>query len=177
MHYDPAKATDIAAAAIAYYARHPVHLSFKPIRPTHIGIYTDASHSRLTYRAHAGAWVQLQSSGNAELRHNPVAWGSEKLTKMYDSVFSSEAKAAELGIKAMLKVKDLITSIYGPLDLVLFSDNKALVTTVNKDTEPHPFASSSIDYLRQLKDDLNMEVKWVPTAENLADILTKPSRA
>lgn len=147
-----------------------------PIKPSHIAVYTDASHSRMTHRAHAGSWVQLQCSDQPEQRHNPVCWGSERLRKLYDSVYSSEAKATELGIKALLKVRPMIESIYGELELVLFNDNKALVSSLNNETEPHPFASNSLDFLRQLKNDLSLKIKWVCTADNLADILTKPSR-
>lgn len=76
----------------------------------------------------------------------------------------------------MLKIKPLIKSIYGDLHVVLFNDNKALVSALNNDVEPHPFASDSLDYLRQLKNDLRLSIKWVSTSDNLADVLTKPSR-
>lgn len=81
VHYDPLKAAQIASSAIAYYAKHPVGLRFGPFKPTHIAVYTDASHSRLTHRAHAGSWVQLQRSDQPEERQNPVCWGSERLRK------------------------------------------------------------------------------------------------
>lgn len=95
---------------------------------------------------------------------------------MYESVYSAEAKAAEIGLKATLKIKDMVFTLYGPLELVMYTDNKALCMSLLNDSEIHPFASTFIDFLRQTITDLKMKVGWVPTMENLADILTKPSK-
>lgn len=95
VHYDPEGAKYIAHAAIHYYARHPVTIAFYPKDYKYLAIYTDASHSQRTYRSHAGAWIQLQSSTEPEPRGNPITWGSERLARLYDCVYSAEAKAAE----------------------------------------------------------------------------------
>lgn len=91
-------------------------------------------------------------------------------------MYSAEAKASEIGLKALLKVKDMVFTLYGPLQLVLYVDNKALCLSLQNKSEIHPFASTSIDFLRQTIKDLNAQVGWVSTQENLADILTKPSK-
>lgn len=175
-HYDPIGAKKIADSAIHFYGRNPIYLNIRPIRPRFVVIYTDASHSIYTYRAHAGAWVQLQETDLPEERHNPVSWGSERLAKLYESVFSSEAKAVELGLKALFKVLPAIRSLFGQLPLILYTDNKALKDVINSTNETHPFATSSIDFIRQVAIENNISIRWVSTKENLADILTKPSR-
>lgn len=176
LHYDPSGASSIANAAIHYYSRRPAYLSFFAIEPKFIAIYTDASHSLATCRAHAGAWIQLQCSSDPQPRANVLTWGSEKLAKLYESVYSAEAKAVEIGLRACLKILPHVQSLFGSLAIVLFTDNKALSGTLNNKSEPHPFASSAIDFIRQTVTDNYITVKWVKTDENLADILTKPSR-
>lgn len=45
VHYDPRGAAAICLAAIHYYGKKPATLTFAPINPRYIAIYTDASHS------------------------------------------------------------------------------------------------------------------------------------
>lgn len=95
LHYDPIGAAEIASAAIYHYGNNPPTLVFNPIQPTHLVVYCDASHSLVTGRAHAGCWIQLQDSDQPSPRSNPVCWGSQRLARVYESVYSAEAKAAE----------------------------------------------------------------------------------
>lgn len=150
LHYDPRGAMSVCLAAIHYYGKKPAKLLFPPIIPRFLAIYTDASHSLVTCRAHAGSWLQLQESNDPEPRGNPVTWGSERLAKLYESVYSAEAKAAELALRACLKVLPSVRALYPGLGLVFFTDNKALSTSLMGNSEPHPFASSSIDFLREV---------------------------
>lgn len=109
LHYDPSAAQVISDAAIHYYAQKPATIRFAPISPTTLAIYTDASHSLKSCRSHAGAWIQLQCSSEPEPRKNPVSWGSEKLARLYESVYSAEAKAVELGLRALLDILPNVT--------------------------------------------------------------------
>lgn len=79
-------------------------------------------------------------------------------------------------MKALFKVKDLVNTLYGPLQLVLYTDNKALASSLQNEKEIHPFASNSIDFLRQTLKEWGMTSGWVSSVENLADVLTKPSK-
>lgn len=121
--------------------------------------------------------MQLQRTAEPEERHNPVSWGSERLGKLFESVYSAEAKSAEMGIKAYLKMLPLVKKLFGDLKTILFTDNKALFHSLSNNSEDiHPFASTSIDFIKQSLTDFNITAKWVKTSDNLSDILTKPSR-
>lgn len=78
LHYDPVQVSAIASAAIYYYAQKPPTIAFLPIKPSHLVLYCDASHSLKSGRAHAGSWLQLQTTGEPAPRGNPVSWGSQK---------------------------------------------------------------------------------------------------
>lgn len=170
LHRDPLNAAAIAYSAMYHYQVKPFVLEFWPIKPKFLASYCDAAHSLLTCRAHIGNLTQLQETDDPEPMHNVVTFGSERCTPLIGSVYSGEVKAAELSIKAVLKVLPTVTSMYGPLKLVLFIDNKGVVQTLNGTREPHPFSSSSVDFIRQEAQKLGMIIKWIPTRLNHADI-------
>lgn len=176
MLYDPEGVIHICKGLINAYVLHPFELLFAPISPSYVAIYSDASHSLKNLRGHAGVWVQLQVSGEAEERHNVVGFSSERLALMYDSVFAAELKAATIAILYFLSLKDSLFALYGYLKPVLFIDNKAAVLSLNNNKDPHPFNSDAVDFLRQQIKAYDIEVLWVCSAGNHADCLTKPQK-
>lgn len=107
---------------------------------------------------------------------NVIDYGSEKLAKLYNDVFSAKLKALTLAIKRFLEISKLFKEIYGKLKVVAICDNKAAVLTINNEKEPHPFASEFVDFLRQICEEKEITCKWVPTDQNLADCLTKAKK-
>lgn len=166
MHYDPRGASAICKAAIRYYIQKPYALSFLPIIPAFVGVYSDASHSRKTHRANTGVWIQLQLTEEPEERNNPISWSSSKLAKLYDSVYAAEVQAAKLALLHYLEVRSSIEALHGTLQPILFIDNKAAVQSLNSDKRPHPFASESVDFVRQELSIIGGKCKWVCSQGN-----------
>lgn len=154
----------------------PFSLSFSPQNPKFIAIYTDASHNLKTGRAHCGSLIQLQATNNPEIIYNVVSFHSERLAKLYNSVYAAEIKAIENGIKQFLIVYRKINLVFKDLKGIVFNDNKAAVLTLTNGKEPHPFVSDSVDIVKQLLGDNHLSIHWVNSEGNLADCLTKPQK-
>lgn len=176
LHFDPEKAFLISEALIHASSQYPFKLTYTSDLPCHIVVYTDASHSLRTGRAHSGFLIQLQSENVPSKLNNVIAYGSERLAKLYSSVYSAELKAIEIGIKNLLSIRKSIESVFGLMPITLFCDNKAAVDTLRSNKEVHPFVTDSADIIRQLLNDNSIDVRWVCTEENLADCLTKPKK-
>lgn len=176
LHYDPERSSLIAQSLIQASTSKPFLMTYQPFQPKALAIYTDASHTLKTGRAHCGHLIQLQSTTAPEPFGNVIHFGSERLAKLYNSVYAAEIKAIENGIKHYLKLRNTVVSVFKDLEVVLFNDNKAAVTTLNNDKEPHPFVTESVDIVRQLCVDNGLKVTWVASQDNLSDCLTKPQK-
>lgn len=123
-----------------------------------------------------GTLGQLQSTSNPEELHNPVFIHSERIAQLYDSTFSAEAKGLVVSIGETVRHLKKIRVLHPSLKIVLFCDNMALVKAITSRKDTHPFASTMIDFIREKMSEFEMEIRWIPTKENLADCLTKPMK-
>lgn len=176
IHYDPERAYLISESLIQAFIDHPCYLKFTPDKPTHIIVFTDASHTLKTGRDHAGYLIQLQSNDKPEPLNNLVTCGSERLAQLYSSVYAAELKAIELGIKIILKIRPKCSELFDNLPMILYNDNKAAVDTLQHKKEPHPFVTDSTDIIRELCQQHKIDVRWVSSSDNLADCLSKPKK-
>lgn len=175
-NYDARVAEELVESLLFTAAKFPYTLRFNTRTPRYVAIYSDANHSLKSLRGYWGCVVQLQSSDEPEPQSNVVHWTGGRLARLYDSVYVAELKASMNAIVEFIKIGDTVAAIAGELPVVFFSDNKAMVQTLNSTKETHPFASEYADFCRTKMRELNITVKWCASQENHADKLTKPSK-
>lgn len=172
LHYDPVGVTIIAKSIIKDLQLYPPFLRFSATVPKYLVGYSDASHSLATCRAHAGHVFQLQDNPTPEPLINPISWRSYRLTRLYDSVFSAEAKAASVAL-AEFGVLNKMVSKWFQVENIIFIDNKALVNKLNDDTPVHPYSSDIVDFTREKMREVKVKADWVASANNISDDGTK----
>lgn len=175
-NYDPPVAEEIVQSLLFTAACVPFKLIFDAHKPNYVAIYCDANHSLKSLRGYWGCVVQLQVSDEPEDQRNVIFWTGGRLAKQYDSVYVAELKAAMNALVEFAKIRPIIREVLGDLPIIMFSDNKAMVTTLNTTKEVHPFACNYADFCRTSLKDMGISMKWCPSAENHADKLTKPTR-
>lgn len=174
-HYDPhfcaRAAEDLILASQIRPFSIPFYKNFRDV----IAIYSDSSHSVPTCKAVSGTLIQLQDSDDPSPMSNVVTWSSNTLASLYNSAYAAESKGVSNSIEVFLSVKKDIFSTFPErtFKIVLFVDNKGLVDTLLSTRPANPFSSNIVDFCREWIEKENMIVKWVPTALNLADQLTK----
>lgn len=175
-NYDAGVAEEIVDSLIYTASKVPYSLRFVPKDVKVIAIYSDANHSLKSLRGHWGCLVQLQATEEPEPQENVVFWTGGRLAKLYDSVYIAELKASMNSLIEFLKIKSDIVRAFPSAKLVLFSDNKALVTSLNSEKEVHPFATTYADFCRTSCREHQIAIKWCSSANNHADKLTKPTK-
>lgn len=175
-NYDPSVAEQIVESLIYTASKVPFSLKFVSKDVKVIAIYSDANHSLKSLRGHWGCLVQLQTTEEPEPQENVIFWTGGRLAKLYDSVYIAELKASMNSLVEFLKIKSDVIRTFPSAKLVMFSDNKAMVTSLNSDKEVHPFATTYADFCRTACREHEIHVKWCPSAANHADKLTKPTK-
>ncbi|KAJ1597714.1 hypothetical protein NDA14_001839 [Ustilago hordei] len=150
-----------------------------------VGLVYRASESQEPLVAHSNAnWasdatIQRRStSGSVALVYgNPVAWKSVTQKCVSLSAVEAEFIAATEATREVLFLKQLLRSIGIATDLpTVYSDNTGCIQ-VSKDPAQHwklKHIDTKYHFVRNNVQEGRVQIKYVDTTRNLADILTKP---
>ena len=160
----------------------PLTLKFTPLTSVrNFVIYTDAAYANLQNGYSQGAYIIFVGDGNSLV---PIDWSSHKLSRVARSTLTAEALALMDGIDAGLYYKYNLAKIlsipFSPDNIPVFcySDSKSLVEaakTTNVVNEKR--LRIELGAIRELVENKEIILKWVPTNEQLADSLTKEGAA
>ena len=105
-----------------------------------------------------------------------VSWGSKKAKRVARSTLTAETFAAVEGLDSAIVVKQVMEEVLGrrlpPIEI--YVDNKSLYDAA-KTTNTLAQKSLRVDMasLRQMLDRNEIKMFWIPTEEQIADVLTK----
>ena len=139
----------------------------------HLAVYTDASLGNLPeYKSGAGFVVYL---ADGQMK-NLVGYSCGKVKRVVKSTFSAELYSVSEGLNFSVLIRSFLSEIIGrQLPICIWSDSKQVVDAVNT-MSSYPRDKVNILELREIQDFVNKdvaEVKWIPTKDNPADVLTK----
>ena len=137
-------------------------------------VYADASHASLPNGGSHGGWLVFVS-GNKRVAL--VEWCSKKLERITKSPIASEASAladaADVGWLTANMLKEIFNLCKLP-PITCFSDSKSLKEHLNSTRViQDPRLRVDTGRLRQMINNQEIIVKWIPGKEQLADCLTK----
>jgi len=138
-----------------------------------ISVYTNADHAgcKVTRRSTSGV--------RAFLGYNLIVWGSRKQTVVAQLIGEAEYRAIAQGVTKLLRLKSLISKL-GYLDSIssrpiVWSDN-----LVAKSMAENPVFHGrtkhielDIHFIREKVEKNEIEIRYVPTEHQIADIFTK----
>ena len=138
-------------------------------------VFSDASFANLPSGGSQGAFVIFLADalGNA----NIVSWQSRKVRRVVKSTLCAECLAAVDAVNAAMFIKELVCTItcWKDVQIKLICDNKSLVQAV-KSVTPVDDKRLRID-IAILQESLEKgeleDIHLVPSAQNLANVLTK----
>mmetsp|Transcript_15115 Transcript_15115/g.61874 ORF Transcript_15115/g.61874 Transcript_15115/m.61874 type:complete len:289 (+) Transcript_15115:2023-2889(+) len=106
---------------------------------------------------------------------NPIAYISKKQTIIATSSSEAEYVALAHGLQKMQWLKNLLTELGVPeLPTKVFTDNTACLTWSTDPEKPLPkHIDIQYQYARQQRDLSNCQFLYIPTQQQVADILTK----
>ena len=140
--------------------------------PVQINMFVDASHARnkVTRRSHTGILIYLNMA--------PVVWYSKAQRTVETSTFGAEFVALKIAtelVKALrYKLQMMGVPIKGAANVLV--DNASVVTnsTVPSSTLQKKHNSICYHYVREAVAAKCLRIAYVPSDQNLADVLTKP---
>ncbi len=140
--------------------------------PVQINMFVDASHARnkVTRRSHTGILIYLNTA--------PVMWYSKAQRTVETSTFGAEFVALKIAtelVKALrYKLQMMGVPIEGAANVLV--DNASVVTnsTVPSSTLQKKHNSICYHYVREAVAAKCLQIAYVPSDQNLADVLTKP---
>ena len=154
-----------------------VHIFFPKLNldSVKIRVYTDASFGKIKDGASQGGMFVELSDGEASA---PIGWQSKRITRVVSDVMAAETLAAVAGLDAGY----LISTLFSEL---IYNNQKKVMVELMTDSNSLFEAAHSIKSVknRRLRIDLSIireyiinnevQVNWVPSEHQLADVLTK----
>ena len=141
----------------------------------HVAVYCDASFGSLEGGASQVGFIVFLQDQNS--RSVPITWASRKAKRVARSSLTAETLAAVEAIDFAMVVQqateELIKKKLPPIKL--YTDNKSL-HDATKTTNTLADKRLLIDMaaLREMIEEKQVEVIWISSKEQLADVLTKP---
>jgi hypothetical protein len=135
--------------------------------PEHMLLYTDSDH--------CGEEKKRSTSGWAVLLHGClVAWGSKLQATAVESTCAAEFVAACMGENACMKLRDLLYEMTGTyVSTELLVDNQSAVGKLNRPAGGNMWLDLKWRVVHQRHMDNLVRIRYIPTAEQVADIFTK----
>jgi hypothetical protein len=135
-------------------------------------IYADSDFPRENSRPRPTAGVLTM------LGIGPVRWHSKVQKSVRLSTMEAECGAALMGAQDAVWLSELCKELRLPLerDTILYCDNSAAIDYINGGGQPSKMrhANVALHYVREKAEDKTITMQYVPTADQLADMLTKP---
>ena len=157
---------------------NPLTLKFTPLSSIkQIIVYTDAAYANLEKGFSQGAYLIFVGDDEHLV---PIDWSSHKLTRVARSTLTAESLALMDGIDAAWYYKHILTKILRlsnsscDIPIICYTDSQSLVDaakTTNVVSEKR--LRIELGAVRQMVENKEIIIKWVPTKEQLADSLTK----
>ena len=136
-------------------------------------VYTDAAYGNLHDGSSQGGYLILASDGS---KSTPIDWSSHKLKRVSRSTLTAETQAILDGIEAAILYQRVISQMLNvdQIPIICYTDCKSLVD--NAETT-HFVKEKTLRIemaaLREYVENKCVNVEWVTTKEQLADVLTK----
>ena len=140
--------------------------------PVQINAFVDASHARnkVTRRSHTGILIYLNTA--------PIIWHSKSQRTVETSTFGAEFIALKVGtelIKALqYKLAMMGVPIEGAANVLVDNNSVVQNTTIPTSTLQKKHNAICYHYVREAVASKCIRIAFVPSTENLADMLTKP---
>ena len=134
----------------------------------------DASFANLRDRGSQGGYLIFLVDDNGFFC--PLSWQSKRIHRVVGCTLAAEClainSAADAAIHLRAIISELAPSVKAPIHV--FSDNESLVSNAHSST-PVTGKRLQIDIaiLRDMLKQELAELRWIPSAKNLADCLTK----
>jgi len=159
-----------AIALLSYmYNTRTLGLLYKRCGHVRLSLYSDSSYGSVPKPQYG---YVIFANGTA------ISWTSKKEKIVPQSSCEAETYALNAGCKSLVFVKNLLTELYMTVELPMqtHTDNDATrLTTINPGTTARTkHYEIWMRYVRELYLNLIISVHWVPTKEQIADLLTKP---
>ena len=147
-------------------------LVFSPSRDDlSLQVYTDADHAgcKVTRRSTSGFCVYFGK--------NLIIWGSKKQTVVARFVGEAKYRVIALGVTELMWLKTLFQELGYPCTVVpiVWSDNLAAKSMFENPVFHSRTKHIEVDvhFVREKVENSEVEVRYVPTANQVADVLTK----
>jgi hypothetical protein len=140
--------------------------------PVQINAFVDASHARnkITWHSHTGILIYLNKS--------PIIWYSKSQCTVETSMFGSEFVALKTGIELIrlhwYKLHMMGVPIKGPANVLVDNDSVVKKSTIPSSTLQRKHNSICYHFVRESIAMKQICVTYIPSNENLANMLTKP---
>jgi hypothetical protein len=133
-------------------------------------------------------WVDADYAGDLDHRYSTsgfalsvfggiVVWGSKKQTAVATSTVEAEFMAASLAIKEAIWLKGFMEEIgHAPWSIKLFCDNQGCIANLRNPlySKYTKHIAVSFHFAREAIGKGQVDLQYVESAKNVADILTKP---
>lgn len=153
-----------------------LELKFRPLDLASIQliVYSDASYGNLQDGSSQGGHMIFLSDNVG--RCSPISWSSKRIKRVARSTLSAEVQAAVEALDTAYMVKTFCCELFNiqELAVTLFVDNKSLhdaVNTTNLISDKR--LRIDIAAIREMSEKEEVQIKWVDTKSQIADVLTK----
>lgn len=143
--------------------------------PVQINAFIDASHARnkVTRRSHTGILIYLNTA--------PIVWHSKAQKTVETSTFGAEFIALKTGVELIKALRYKLNMMGVPIEgsANVLVDNNSVVqnSTIPTSTLQKKHNAICYHYVREAVASKCIRIAYVPSQENLADLLTKPMGA
>ena len=143
--------------------------------PVQINAFIDASHARnmVTRRSHSGILIYLNRA--------PIIWHSKAQKTVETSTFGAEFVALKIGtelIKSLrYKLRMMGVPLEGPANVLVDNDSVVKNSTIPTSIIQKKHNSICYHFVREAVASKCIRIAFIPSSENLADMLTKPMGA
>lgn len=137
-----------------------------------VSMFVDADHAGnlATRRSHTGILIFVNKA--------PIIWYSKRQNTVESSTFGSEFVALRIGLELVESLRYKLRMFGVPIDgpANVFCDNKSVATNSSVPQSTLQKKHNSICYhrVREAAAAGTIRIAWVPSEENLADVLSKP---
>ncbi len=174
--------SNLLQCLLMYVKENPYVITLQAVpfgKKAYLHLWTDAAFDLREHSAELGWICQLWTSEDTPPPQvNILKWGSKKAKRKVASSSSAELFGVQHGIKAVWKVVNLLTPLYGALgdmlQVVLHLDSRPLIYKIESENEKaEPHLQGVLTYVCQEVSMLKAKVRWCATDEMRADMLTK----
>lgn len=143
--------------------------SYNDINQMHIKVYSDANYANAKDRKSISGIILL-------LNNDIICWQTKKQSIIALSTAEAELYAATEAIKDALWLQNMLQEIYNIIvPITMYIDNLATISIIENNTDYGKSKHINIrfKYVKNYLSNNHINIKWVESKNNIADILTK----